>query len=399
MPSSAADRDPLSGGVPGDASELFSDGCDTVFSGETPPGRINRGLRLTLLRVLGSAPLRVLGRRRRDSAGPVRPPALGTVASMLGDLGVRCAVLSDRVTVAWPSVRGEFLIIRDNGGLHLVFRGRLRGRTGVEQLPVLQDALALGGERSLAVCFYPAVAADATLSVRFHTAVCVDAGITDDQLHVFLERALVLVLSGCLTLIAELPALAGPRVDHPELLRADAVEATQPVEGMVVPPVPVTSDDVSPDVPEPLDMYRLRLILERLRADVQPHPRFRALALTVDGVDVHVTVDGSGTAPTGDLIVMSRWEVPTTRTATDVFGEAALACAAFDRRCPTVNVRAALVEGASGAGGERVVVCAVVLFPVSPGASDAQLVAALDCGITGVVEAVTVVREVLTGCG
>ncbi|MBI9000814.1 hypothetical protein M0E87_04475 [Corynebacterium sp. CCM 9185] len=395
MASSPADHEPESttGGIPDDPSSLFSVDYDTVFTGGTPPGRLNRGLRLTLLRLLGPAPFRAFRRQRERSGEPTKPLTFDMVREALDALRVSHSSFRDRITIAWPSVRGELLVVRDNGGLHLVLQGRLRGRTGVEQLPVLQDSLALGGERSLPVCFYPSVAADGTLSVRFHTSLCVESGITDAQLRTFLERGLVLVITGCLALIHEIPQLAGPRVDPPELLRADAVEATQPVAGAVIPSP--DADSALPAVPTPLDMYRLRLILERIRGDAEPHPKFRALALTVDEVEVQVTIGTDGTGAAGDLIVISRWEVPVEGAATAVFGEAALACAAFDRRCSTVNARAALVEADAGNGPERVVVCAVAMFPVTVGATDAQLVAALECGITGVVEAITVIREVL----
>ncbi|MBI8989240.1 hypothetical protein [Corynebacterium meridianum] len=382
---SSADHGPDSTGeVPDDPSGLFPR--------DAPTGELNRGLRLTLLRLLGPAPLRALRRRRnRTSDEPTVGLTFGMVEAALETFGVRHSVTTDRIMVSWPSVRGELLVIRDNGGLHLVFRGRLRGRTGVEQLPVLQNALALGEQRSLPVCFYPSVAADGTLSVRFHASLCVEAGITDAQLRTFLERALILVITGCLALIDEIPPLAGPAIDSSELLRTDAVESTRPVPGAVVPGSGVPP--LTPAIPEPLDMYRLRIVLERMRGDAEPHPRFRALALTVDEVEVQVTSDTEAVGSAGrDLIVISRWEVPVEGAATEVFGEAATACAAFDRRCPTVNARAALVSGTP----DRVVVCAVAVFPVAAGATDAQLEAAINCGITGVVEAVTVIRGALS---
>lgn len=386
VPSTDHGRDPT-GRVPDDPSGLFP--------GAPPTGELNCGLRLTLLRVSGPAPLRMLRRRRRSGRRSTRPLTFDMVEAALEEFGVRYSTAADRIMVAWPSVRGEFLVIRDNGGLHLVFRGRLRGRTGVGHLPVLQDALALGEQRSLPVCFYPSVAADGTLSVRFHASLCVDAGISDDQLRTFLERSLILVITGCLALIDEIPSLAGPRINPPELLRTDAVEATRPVPGTVI--LRPGSHPVEPGIPEPLDMYRLRIILERIRGDAEPHPRFRALTLTVDEVEVQITVttDAAGVAG-GDLIVISRWEVPVEGPATGVFGEASTACAAFDRRCQTVNARAALVDDGSDGARDRVVVCAVAVFPVAVGATDAQLEAAIGCGITGVVEAVTVIRGALS---
>ncbi|MEZ2120974.1 MULTISPECIES: hypothetical protein [unclassified Corynebacterium] len=398
MTSPSADGDSSLPSIPGDASALFSDGYDTVFSRQTPPGKLNRGLRRTLLRILGPAPFRAVRRLRNQTPEPVRPLSVDTLTGVLDALGIRHTVMPDRILIAWPTVRSELLLLSDNGGLHLVLRGRLRGRTGVEQLPLLQDALSLGDERSLLVCFYPAVAADATLSVRFHTSLCVEAGISRTQLRTFLERALVLVITGCLTLLDELPVLAGPRVDASELLRSDSVEATQPVEGIVIPPR--VSKPVELSLPEPLDLYRLRLILEEVRGDAEPHPHYRALALRINDVDIHVTVNTTTAAGPGDVIIIARWTVRWDGPPTDAFGEAAMACAAFDRRCPTVNVRAALVGAPNteptSRDTERVIVCAVALFPASSGATDAQLKSALECGITGVVEAVTVIRKVLS---